>query len=229
MKTLVVGLPRSGSTLLCRMINSADECVCLSEPHFEAQSLRSYTTFKDKKVSDFDLEVRFDNKMPLDTAMSKLDKSFKVAAFKETFRPKLFMQWGLSNEKLLQTYKSNKYRVIGIVRSPLNNFNSWQSTGWGGWTSDVNVFIESYRRILQFCEEDVIRYEDLLYSPVHVMKKLGITFSELKPMAAEFGDLEALESISVRKEKKNPCVLSAEDMHAIDESGLQSLYDSLQP
>ena len=227
MKTMVVGLPRSGSTILCRMINSAEDSVCLSEPHFEAQSLRTHKFFNDPKISELDLKVCIENEMPLNAALSRLDKTFKVSAFKETFRPMPFMQWGLCNEELLQTYKSNNYRVIGIVRSPLNNFNSWRSTGWGDWTSDVNVFIESYRRILQFCGDDVIRYEDLLYSPEHVMNKLGMTFSGLKPMAAEFGDLEALESVSVRKEKKNPCVLSAEDINAIDESGLQSLYDAL--
>ena len=228
MKAIVVGLPRSGSTLLCRIIHSADDCVCLSEPHLEALSLKTCKTLRDDKISDIGLEVFSDREMPLDEAMSELSKAFKIAAFKETFRPEPFKQWGLFNEDLLKTYKRNKYKVIGIVRSPLKNFNSWKSREWGGWTNDVDVFIESYHQILQFCDGDIIRYEDLLSSPVHVMGKLGITFSELRPMAAEFGDIEALESTSVRSERKNPCVLSNKDINAIDESGLQKLYDSIR-
>jgi hypothetical protein len=209
------------------MIHSAGDCVCLSEPHLEALSLKTYKTLKDDKVSDFGLEVIADSDMPLDMAMSELDKVFKVAAFKETFRPEPFKQWGLFNEDLLNTYKKNKYRVITIVRSPFKNFNSWKSREWGNWTNDVDVFIESYRQILQFCDDDIIRYEDLLSSPVIVMSKLGITFSSLRPMTAEFGDAEALKSNLVRNERKNPCVLSNEDITAIGESGLQSLYDSI--
>ena len=228
MKAIVVGLPRSGSTLLCRMIHSADDCVCLSEPHLEAVSLKTCETLKDDKIRDFGLEVFTDNEMPLDIAMSKLEKVFKIAAFKETFRPEPFKQWGLFNEELLQTYKRNNYKVIGIVRSPLKNFNSWKSIEWGDWTNDVNVFIESYRRILQFCDGDVLRYEDLLSSPVQIMDRLDITFCEFRPMAAEFGDVEALESTSVRHERNNPNVLLSEDITAIDESGLQSLYDAIQ-
>ena len=228
MKAIVVGLPRSGSTLLCRMIHSADDCICLSEPHMEAISLKTYTTLKDDKISGLGLEVFADSEMPLNIAMSKLDNIFKIAAFKETFRPEPFKQWGLFNEDLLRTYKKNNYKVIGIVRSPLKNFNSWKSREWGNWTNDVDVFIESYRRVLQFCDGDIIRYEDLLTAPVQTMSKLDIAFTGLGPMAAEFGDLEALESTSVRSERKNQCILSNEDINAIDESGLQGLYDSIQ-
>lgn len=228
MKAIVVGLPRSGSTLLCRMIHSADDCVCLSEPHLEDLSLKTCKTLRDDKISSIGLKIVTDGEMPLDIAMSKLNKLFKIAAFKETFRPEPFKQWGLFNEDLLNTYKRNKYKVIGIVRSPLKNFNSWKSRDWGSWTSDVDVFIDSYHQMLQFCDGDIIRYEDLLSSPVHVMSRFGITFSELRPMAAEFGDIEALESTSVRSERKNPCILSKEDITAINESGLQSLYDSMQ-
>jgi hypothetical protein len=87
MKALVVGIPRSGSTLLCRMINSVENCICLSEPHLEALSLRTYRTLRDQKVSDLELEMFADHEMPLDVAMSKLEEIFEVAAFKETFRP----------------------------------------------------------------------------------------------------------------------------------------------
>jgi len=223
MKTLVVGIPRSGSTLLCRMINSVDDCVCLSEPHLEALSLRTYRTLKDDKISNLNLEVFIDNEMPLDAAISKLDTLYKVAAFKETFRPEPFRQWGLFNGDLLSTYKNSGYKVIGIARSPLKNFNSWLSRGWGDWTNDVGVFIESYRQILQFCEGTVIRYEDLVSSPEHVMSRLGVTFSGLKPIAAEFGDIEALESITVRSEREDKCIVPAKDINSIDKAGLQTL------
>ena len=60
------------------------------------------------------------------------------------------------------------------------------------------------------------------------MYKLGINFSGLRPITAEFGDAEALESTSVRGERENQWVLSNEDINAIDESKLQTLYDSIQ-
>jgi len=229
MKALVVGIPRSGSTLLCRMINSVENCICLSEPHLEALSLRTYRTLRDQKVSDLELEMFADHEMPLDVAMSKLEEIFEVAAFKETFRPEPFREWGLFNGDLLNTYKNNNYKIIGIVRSPLKNFNSWKSQGWGNWTHDVDVFIESYRSILQFCGDAVIRYEDLIASPALVMKTLDMNFSKLKPMEAEFGDIEALQSGSVRREKENKSVVSTQDISAIERSGLMELYDSLQP
>jgi len=228
MKALVVGLPRSGSTLLCRMIHSASDCICLSEPHFEALSLKTYRTLEDDKISKFGLEVFIDHEMPLDAAMTKLDKIYKIVSFKETFRPEPFKQWGLFNGDLLSVYKKNNYEVIGIIRSPLKNFNSWKSRGWGEWTTDVNVFIQSYRQILEFCDGKAIRYEDLISSPENVMCKLEINFSGLRPIAAEFGDIEALESTSVRGERDNQWFLSKKDISAIDESGLQTLYDSIQ-
>jgi hypothetical protein len=70
--------------------------------------------------------------MPLDLAMSELEKIFKIAAFKETFRPEPFRQWETYNEDLLETYKKNGYKVIGIVRSPFENFNSWKTKKNGG-------------------------------------------------------------------------------------------------
>lgn len=162
-------------------------------------------------------------------AMSVLDKTFKIAAFKETFRPEPFKQWGLYNEDLLETYKRNQSGVIGIVRSPLQNFNSWKAQKeWGNWTNDVDIFIATYRRLVQFCDGRAIRFEDLLSSPVHVMNLLNITYSGLGQKSAEFGDPEALKSASVKEAKKNKNILSDEDIKAIERSGLTGLYDSFK-
>ena len=126
MKAIVVGLPRSGSTLLCRIIHSEDGCVCLSEPHFEFLSLKTCATLNDKKISKMGLKFHAESKMPLDIAMSELNKTYRITGFKETFRPEAFKKWGLYNEDLLQTYKNNQYKVICIIRSPFQNYNSWK-------------------------------------------------------------------------------------------------------
>jgi hypothetical protein len=228
LKAIVVGLPRSGSTLLCGLIHSASDCVCLSEPHFEFQATIKCEVLKDSKISGLGLQFRADREMPMDMPMSELDKTFKIAAFKETFRPEPFKQWGLCNEDLLETYKRNQYKVIGIVRSPINNFNSWKAKKWGNWTDNVDIFIESYLRLVQFCDGYAIRYEDLLSSPMHSLDFLNISFSGLRPMTAKFGDPEALKSTLVREEKKNKSNLSQREIKAIVESGLPLLYDSIK-
>jgi len=81
---------------------------------------------------------------------------------------------------------------------------------------------------VQFCDGSALRFEDLLTSPVDVMNTLNITFSGLRQMRAEFGDPEALKSVSVRSEKKNKNVLTHSDIKAIEGSGLMDLYNSIE-
>jgi hypothetical protein len=224
MKAIAVGLPRSGSTLLCRMIHSADDCVCLSEPHLELQILKTCETLKDRKISKHALEIHPDTEMPLHAAMSELARNYRIAAFKETYRLEPPKQ---RNVELLETYKTNGYKVVGIIRSPLENFNSWKMKEvWGNWTSDVGLFIETYRSFVQFCDGRAIRFEDLLASPEDVVKALNIRYAGLGKITATFGDEEALVSTLVGKEKKHKSILSADDIKAIEESGIMGLYES---
>jgi hypothetical protein len=82
--------------------------------------------------------------------------------------------------------------------------------------------------LVQFCDGRALRFEDLLSSPVQVMNRLNVTFYELGPMAAALGDSEALTSTSVKQANKNKNILSADDIKAIEESGLIGLYNSIE-
>ena len=179
-KILVVGIPRSGTTILTNFINSFDNCFCFIEPHWEYRMYKNTRFFKDEKLKGlFFLKYEKNEKMPLDNAINKILKKFDVAGFKETFRSAVYEQYDLKvvNDDLLKSYQHSGYKLIPIVRNPLSIWNSFQRNNppSDSWAADLGLFIENYCNFFDFIKPmNCIIYEKFIHYPQREFQKMGI-------------------------------------------------------
>lgn len=210
MKIMLIGLPRSGTTIISNYINSLEESVILIEPHLQ------YYKHHDKSfLNDFKLKnktfpfISYFSRTPLDKIFSKLEPHYKIIGFKETFRCQSFGMYDrkLPNEKLLAAYRDKGYRIIPIYRDPLMVWNSLQRRSpkiKEHWSQNVHLFIENFSSF--FCLTSGMKcviYENFIDDPKgeisRALDKLIEPVSNFKTRDTMMGDETANSSLCVEK------------------------------
>ena len=112
----VLGLPRSGTTIVCNIFNSMDNAFCLSEPHWTLITNPSALRL-DKTNINFTTP---ESVIPQVLAKLKKDDSLKFAGIKETFRPQ---------DRAMRKHINRLLHadiVVFVVREPKAHYNSFK-------------------------------------------------------------------------------------------------------
>lgn len=196
----VIGTPRSGSTLLARVIDSHPDARCLSEPDLRLRREGSYSAGRDKAVTE--------------TPMSYLSKKRdgRLHCFKETFRVSQ-MENSYRNVLSVDAYCEHADRALAIIRDPRAVWNSARDR----WGDEPHITKELYARLWSVFVEFVqhrrlpfVRYEDLVEGATEdVYQPLGLTpmtCTELKSCDANSdfcGDERARDCDRILKDSKD--------------------------
>lgn len=220
----IIGLPRSGTTLLSSLFNSYDNSFSLVEP---------------KWVMDYDMNYFTSDKVEIDLNMDiisnlhklvKEDNKFQIGCIKETFRihQKEYTDYLIDSEKIDHT--------LFIFRNPLSNFSSWKKTKWGSYYDDVDYFIRCYENLYQIYlrqeNKYLIIYEKLCQKKENYLnelfknKMLFDSISELKPTNFKFGDDKANSGGEITEANFDFDNLSDSEIEKINNS-LKKIYNSL--
>jgi len=129
----VIGVPRSGTTLLCNIINSFDNSFCLSEPHWS--KILSPKGFRlDKLAGAFKFEST--NGLMGDLKSFMDNSEYSWGGVKETYRI-----W--QPESITLPYNSKDLAFIFFIfRDPLSVYNSGKK--WGGKYCHMPSFVKNY-------------------------------------------------------------------------------------
>ena len=122
-KFIIVGLPRSGTTILSNYINSYNNAFCFIEPHWEFQRCNTKRFFKDNKLKGIhSFKYYKKKKLPLNDAINKIQKKYDIVGFKETYRSNIYRNFNenIPNDELINDYLKNDYRLISIIRKPVD-------------------------------------------------------------------------------------------------------------
>jgi hypothetical protein len=180
MKLIVCGLPRSGTTILTNFINSLPDAFVFSEPHWEYKKLRG-TSFFLPELSSLCLEYKNDDVLPLESALTEMEKKFQIVGFKETYRSNIVKSQDAEapNHELLFRYKQRGYKFVYIARNPIEILNSSRNTFGGNndyWPRNMAITIHSYVDFFNFVsKEPIVNYDKFISSPeLEFSKKTGI-------------------------------------------------------
>lgn len=127
----IVGLPRSGTTIVSSIFNSATNAFALVEPKWIFKSQKA-NTLSSEKFGTIDLAG------DVVAQADGLLQSFDVCAIKETFR--IYEIYCV--EDILNRLDS----VIAVYRDPIYTFNSWRSNNWAPIYNSIDYFITNYER-----------------------------------------------------------------------------------
>ncbi|MCE2926653.1 MAG: sulfotransferase [Rickettsiales bacterium] len=216
---LITGIPRSGTTLLAALIDSMEDSVCLNEPLWQqdlAKTSSNADEFVHKLVSDCSQlraklhggeslpDLRRSDGLPVTNYLN--DRGEVIV------RPALFSRSGLSADFTLavkhnglylgalpQLIASGKFKIIALIRHPLDVLASWRASSlpvsrgelpaaayfWPEMAAlnrqdmalidkQVQLLELLYRRIHQHEKELILlRYEELVAHPSQLEKLFG--------------------------------------------------------
>ena len=231
----MVGLPRSGTTVVANYINSMNSAFCFIEPHWEFKHAGTTGFFRDPKLRwIFFLKYRENARLPLDGAVGRLQRRYDLVAIKETFRGDHYAPYDpdLPNETLLKSYIDAGYRLVPIIRHPLAVWNSFRGhfVPQDEWAADLPAFIENYRRLCEIAAADVaLIYERFVQDPAQELARCGISSrghgGQLTQRKARMGDALAKQSTAVRKIER-PVHYTPEQREELEASPIMDMYEA---
>lgn len=202
---IVLGLPRSGSTLLTNLINSQTKSFCVSEPLWEMDNFKKVKTFGKIKIDEsYDI-----NDIPNKIKSSLIKSEFDFGGYKETFR-----HW--QNKYLVPHINDDLDFIIRISRDPIQNYGSWKKkSNWGKQYSDVKDFSDCFNSLknLEFKKIYDVQYEKIIEEGIDYLNDvLPIKFDNesLKPSHFTYGDSFANSSKNIKQPEFNTNVTKDE-------------------
>lgn len=190
---LVLGLPRSGSTLLTNLLNSQDDGFCISEPIWEK--------FNFKTVKNYG-KVSIDNYTPYNSITHTLknyleNSEYSYGGLKETYR-----SW--QKECVDIALKGDYDFIIKIYRDPIQNYSSWKKTNWGAEYRDINKFISSYNELKNLNHKKIyeLNYEMIVKDGIDYINSIlpfKLKRDEIIPAGFRYGDVKANSSKRIIK------------------------------
>lgn len=218
-RLVVCGVPRSGTTILARVIDSIDGAICLPEP---IQTRARHGVFP--------LPLGFEQPPDLEQALAALDKRYTIVAFKEPF----MVVEGYAradNREALTRARARGALFVWLVRHPARVYNSVKE--WGPKFHDVDRFIANYSRLLDAMGGATpVVYEQLLVDPVAELNRatpLRLTGSlQLRPFQVHgpFAGSQVAREHARIEPLARPRRLTEADEEALGRSGLVEAWAS---
>ena len=158
----VLGLPHSGTTIVCNILNSMDNAFCISEPHWATISRPKHVRF-DKIGSLNNLDV---NNI-MDNVSSFLDSSpqYSFGGVKETFRP-----FNPQVKKCLDKIVNVSDIIVYVLRDSAAHYNSLKKVTAGTKQNPIpieriiNDMTQFEKTISQTKNKIILTIEDLCKS-----------------------------------------------------------------
>lgn len=196
----VLGLPRTGTTLLNNILNSYTNGFCISEPHW-ANILNPGSV----RVDNINIDCSKNDKIYENIDKIVNGEKYLIGGVKETFREH---QMESSNFILNSSYVDV---VVGIFREPVSGFNGWLRTNWRGYYIDYNNYIKSYlslyNTLINLDKKIVLlKYEKICNDGVNYINQkfnsIGVELpfiNEIKKTDYIFGDSSANSGGKIKK------------------------------
>ena len=235
-RVLLVGLPRSGTTVVANYLHSLANGFCFLEPHWEVGFYGSTRAFRDPKLRwMFRLRYSPDSPLPMDDAVGRVLRRYDVVGIKETYRGRHYARHesALPNEALLSRYLDAGYRLLPIWREPLAVWNSFRAfPQHKTWAGDLDAFIENYPRFADFAAgTPPIIYERFAGNPLHEMQRVGlgpgVANGGIQPRYSRMGDPNAGNSSTIGPPSAS-VNYTPDQRLAIELSSLNALYTAVR-
>ncbi len=174
----ILGLPRSGTTLLNNIFNTYKNSFCISEPHW-ANILNPGSI----KLDKIDIDCRNNSEIyPNIKNLIDTNNNFIMGGVKETFR---HHQVESANYII---NSSNVDLIIGIFRDPVSGFNGWLRTAWKGYYISPQNYVTTYMSFFNTLSNIknkkvvMLKYEDVCDGGIDYINSKLQNIVELSPI-----------------------------------------------
>jgi hypothetical protein len=229
----ILGLPRSGTTILANVINSMDNGFCAVEPIWFAVRQPAQQAVSGAKTGTFPL--RPIEQIPAALRSIRDAKGYAFAACKETY--------GLKRAGPVNILLAECDVFLAIFRDPVSTFSSWRTRQWAPpWDAhyyDVNAFLADYRAFVELAHDPRrrvcrVKHESLFAGGVEYLNTVIPTLGRIEgtltlaPMqiSSAFGDRQAkfsaqLNAPALRRDGVTPAEIE------LIQRELQSTYEGI--
>ena len=199
MTFFILGVPRSGTTILCNLFNALEDGFCLGEPHWYA--VNQGVVPLEKMLSIYLSDVRY----------RAIHNGYNLSGYKETYR----LRHKLSDD-LVKLHLSFVSFFLIIFRDPVLVHSSQRALGWTEWDTPDD-FNESYKRLDELAQHEkgiAIVCEQFVQNPLtYLNQRLPFQIEGdlvLKPTGHEFGDPFANRSTRIVQSQRVICLTDEE-------------------
>jgi hypothetical protein len=187
----ILGVPRTGTTIIASVFNSLDDGFCLMEPHWYQRATHN------REIDIMETWGRWPY------------NSTRLIGYKETYRLGHAMC-----EELIDRHTPLVDFFVVVFRNPVKVLSSQHALGWTEW--DHPRFVNAaYRRLEELIQEwpDAaipVVYEDFVPNPLDYLNdKLPFQIEgelRIRPSRAEFGDPFANRSTTIQMSERETCI-----------------------
>lgn len=216
-RLFIVGIPRSGSTLMAALVDSLDNALCMSEPAElfidpDAPSKTAYVEFAVSQLDDY--RQRAMNGEPIrdrrNADGSPTTNYMKKSWFRRgrkfrpseglvdtsKFRPHMLVavKHNIPFFAVLPELVATGIPVLGIVRDPIATILSWHETGLPvakGWMPSAAAFWPELNEIMPACETEEIGWARIYDALCQRLLDADVPILTYETVTADIGALEA--------------------------------------
>lgn len=203
----IVGVARSGTTLLSVGINSHPKALCLLEPYLSWFE-QGHFSFSDVDSFSSEKWLKLNRRLPHESIkLLCRDSTYKSIGFKETFRGPNHVTFPTSNFLIKNAREMGVDKTIAIIRDPRDNWVSVTSRFDDTSENHIEDFTNTWNMFCQWVVDQdifVIKYEQLVKDPEriynNIMSYLDMEFNKitLHPYRTNgYGDIRAKEGGAV--------------------------------
>jgi len=243
MKYVILGMARSGTTIVSLFFHALPKSFFFFEPHYEYLNLKTTTQFKGlEKYGKF----KPTTPMPVDKIISSMlsSESYDMVGFKETYKgtPWKNHSYDLFNKTLLNKYKEHGYKFIYVLRNPIESINSrvFRITGkhfvnCPKITVEIKRFAKNFHEFIsEFMDSNsVIFFDEFIVNPkksvTNIFPKLDVPNNiDLKYSGKKVGDQRALKSNKIESKGQKKITLNKDYIKIIKDSKGYEIYMNLR-
>ena len=210
----ILGIPRSGTTIVANLFNSIEDGFCLGEPHWLRKQegpdavakahgkvvgeLEHWTEWADRHNMGYPAYIKM--------TMAPGFSPYNVGGYKETYRP-----YTRLSEDLIRTHRHQVDFYIIVLRDPIMVMSSIKAVGDDIWT--VDMLNQAYQRMDELGQDDkavVVVYKDFCQYPMaYLNARLPFTIHGLLELYATghaYGDPKANRSTTIEMSERKPSI-----------------------
>lgn len=223
----ILGLPRSGTTILANLLNSCENGFCVVEPIWAAESIGA-ETHSHRKTGTLVTKPSAQTPAKLKEIITSHGHDF--GGIKETYRS----HEPFCADPLLQQCDF----LIFSFREPAANFSSWKRMGWRGLYDSVDFFVSNYTRLASIATSipkpsAIIIHEQFCLDAMGHFNRRVLPFGRLEghfqltgaESVTSFGDERAAASTEVTPSNRVRSAMLSEATSV--SAALSGLYNSL--
>jgi len=209
----ILGIPRSGTTIVANLFNSIEDGFCLGEPHWLCEREGPAAVARGcgkvapewKQWTDETWESQYIFKAFIEVVLSGKFTPYKLGGYKETYRP-----YTPLSEELIEHRHAVDFFII-VLRDPIMVMSSMKAVGDDIWT--VKMLNQAYQRMDELGQDEkaiVVVYENFCQWPMaYLNARLPFTINGLLELYATghaYGDPKANRSLTIEVSEREPSI-----------------------